>query len=189
MIKRPKTPILIAAIILIMIAVLLLIGRAPFGPTGEIGLWTGDIKSQYNSQRFADPYTFTHITHGIGFYLILLFLFKRLPARTLLVLAILLEAGWEVLENTEFIIERYRATAIARGYFGDSVLNSVGDILVTVFGAFLAVKFPKGAIIAAFIFLEIFLALTIRDNLTLNIIQLIYPIPAIQQWQLFDYNF
>lgn len=182
--SRLKTPILITAIILIMIVILLLIGRAPFGPTGEIGLWTGDVKSQYNSQRFADPYTFTHITHGIGFYLILLFLFKRLPARTLLVLAIILEAGWEILENTEFIIERYRATAIARGYFGDSVLNSTGDIIVTVFGTLLAIKFPKGAVIAVFIFLEIFLALTIRDNLTINIIQLIYPIPAIEAWQL-----
>lgn len=99
-------------------------------------------------------------------------------------LAILLEAGWEILENTEFIIERYRATAVARGYFGDSVLNSTGDIIVTVFGAILAIKFPKGAVIAVFICLEIFLALTIRDNLTLNIIQLIYLIPAIEAWQL-----
>lgn len=183
--SRFKTPILITTIIIIMIVILLLIGRAPFGPTGEIGLWAGDVKSQYNSQRFADPYTFTHIAHGIGFYLILwFFLRRRFSAGILLVLAILLEAGWEILENTEFIIERYRATAIARGYFGDSVLNSAGDIIVTVFGALLAVKFPKGAVIAVFIFLEIFLALTIRDNLTINIIQLIYPIPAIEAWQL-----
>lgn len=179
-----KALILAAAIIVIMIVILLLLGRTPFGPTGEIGLWAGDVKSQYNSQRFADPYTLTHITHGIGFYLILWFFFRRLPAGVLLVLAILLEAGWEILENTELIIERYRATALARGYFGDSVLNSAGDILVTVFGALLAVKFPKGAVIAAFLFLEIFLALAIRDNLTLNIIQLIYPIPAIESWQL-----
>lgn len=178
-----KALLWVAAIIIIMIAILLLMGRAPFGPTGEIGLWAGDIKSQYNSQRFADPYTFTHITHGIGFYLILWFLFRRFPAGTLLALAILLEAGWEILENTELIIQRYRATAIARGYFGDSVLNSAGDILVTVIGALLAVKFPKGAVIAAFILLEIFLALAIRDNLTLNVIQLIRPIPAIQEWQ------
>ncbi|MBI4225340.1 MAG: DUF2585 family protein [Candidatus Sungbacteria bacterium] len=179
-----KYMLMLAAIIIIAAAILFLMGRTPFGPTGEIGFWTGDVHSQYNSQRFADPYSFTHIAHGVGLYLILLFFFRRLPAGAILLLAVLLEVGWEILENTEYIIERYRAIAIARGYFGDSILNSVGDILFAAFGAFLSIKFPKWALAAAFIFLEIFLALTIRDNLTLNIIQLIYPIPAIESWQL-----
>ncbi|MDO8575061.1 MAG: DUF2585 family protein [bacterium] len=177
--------VLAAIIIAIAILTLFSMGRTFFGPTGELGFWSGDIKSQFNSQRLFDPYTFTHIAHGIGFYLLLWFLFPRMSLGWRLVFATALEAGWEIFENTEFIIERYRAVTLARGYYGDSILNVAGDILVTIAGFLLAARLSMfRAIIAAFILIEIILAFLIRDNLTLNILMLIYPIPAIRTWQL-----
>ena len=175
----------VAAIALIAVIMLLSMGRTPFGPTGEPGFWSGDTESQFNSQRLFDPYTFTHIAHGIGFYLLLWFLFPRMSLGRRLVLATALEAGWEIFENTEFIIDRYREGTLARGYFGDSALNVAGDILVTVAGFLLAARLSAfRTIIALFLLIEIILGFLIRDNLTLNILMLIYPVPAIRTWQL-----
>lgn len=175
---------LAAGIVVLTVVILLLIGRTPWGPTGEPGFWSGGVESPHNSQRLADPYTFTHVTHGIGFYLILALVFAgRLPLGTLFLLAVLLESGWEILENTDLVIDRYREATIAIGYYGDSVLNSVGDILVTMFGFALAARLPVWFSILAFLLIEIVLAVLIRDNLILNVVMLIYPIPAVQIWQ------
>jgi hypothetical protein len=180
-----KHIVLIAAILAVVVVILFLMGRTPFGPSGEAGFWSGNIESQFNSQRLFDAYTFTHIAHGIGFYLILLFLFPRMSMGKRLVLAVLLESGWEVFENTELVIERYRAVTLARGYYGDSILNVMGDILVTAAGFLLAVRLSLlRFIFVTFILIEIILAFLIRDNLTLNILMLIYPIPEIREWQL-----
>lgn len=174
----------VAAITVFALVILFLMGRTPFGPTGEPGFWSGDIESQFNSQLLFDPYTFTHIGHGIGFYLLIRFLFPGMGLGRRLILATAIEAGWEIFENTEFIIERYREGTIARGYFGDSVLNVAGDILVTVAGFLLAARLSAlRTIIAVFLLIEIVLAFLIRDNLTLNILMLIYPVPAIRTWQ------
>lgn len=174
----------VAAITVFALIILFLMGRAPFGPTGEPGFWSGDIESQFNSQLLFDPYTFTHIGHGIGFYLLLRFLFPGMGLGQRLILAIALEAGWEIFENTEFIVERYREGTIAQGYYGDSILNVAGDILVTVAGFLLAARLSAlRTSIAVFLLVEIVLALLIRDNLTLNILMLIYPVPAIRTWQ------
>ena len=176
---------MVVTILAIVAVILFLMGRTPFGPSGEAGFWSGDIESQFNSQRLFDPYTFTHIAHGIGFYLILLFLFPRTSLGRRLVLAVLLESGWEVFENTELVIERYRTVTLARGYYGDSILNVMGDILVTAVGFILAARLSLlRFILVAFILIEIILAFLIRDNLTLNILMLIYPIPEIRMWQL-----
>ncbi|MBI2039368.1 MAG: DUF2585 family protein [Candidatus Niyogibacteria bacterium] len=174
----------LAGIFAATVLVLLFMGRTWWG-TAEPGLWTGGVGSAQNSQLLFDPYTFTHISHGIGFYLAFWLLFKkRLPFGTLLLMATALEAGWEILENTNLVIERYREVTIAQGYFGDSIANSLGDIAVTVVGFWLAARLPLIATIALFVGIEVVLALTIRDNLLLNIVMLLYPIPAIQAWQL-----
>jgi hypothetical protein len=150
---------------------------------GTIKLWGGGPNNPENSQQIFDWYSFTHVLHGFGFYFLLFLVAKRLPFGLRLVLAVGLEAGWEVLENSPMIIERYRQSALAQGYFGDSVLNSVSDTLTALSGFVLARVAPVWATVTLAIALEIFLALMIRDNLTLNIIQLIHPSDALSHWQ------
>lgn len=174
----------IIAIMAITAVILFAMGRTPFGPTGEPGFWSGDTKSQFNSQRLFDPYTLTHVAHGIGFYLILWVLFPKTSLGKRLVMAIALEAGWEIFENTELVIERYRTVTLARGYYGDSILNVLGDIFVTVAGFAAAARLSLKRTIFIFLLLEMALLFLIRDNLILNILMLIYPIPVIRAWQL-----
>lgn len=182
---RRKHFLAATAITLFAILILLAAGRTPFGAAEKFGLWSGDVESRFNSQRLFDPYTFTHVAHGLGFYIILWFLFPKTSVGSRFILAILLESGWEVLENTPIIIERYRAVTLARGYYGDSILNVFGDILVTGIGFMLAGRLSAlRFILLIFILIEITLAFFIRDNLTLNILMLIYPVPAIRIWQL-----
>jgi hypothetical protein len=147
-------------------------------------LWSGDVTSSENSQQIADFYTFSHIIHGLAFYAIFRLASRRKwSVGACLVAAVALEAGWEILENTPFTIERYRAATISLNYYGDSVLNSVCDMLFCVFGFFLARWLPVWVSVALAIAMEVGVALVIRDNLTLNIIMFLYPIEWIKAWQ------
>jgi hypothetical protein len=159
-------------------------GRKLWGTSGVPGLWSGDIWSSHNSQFLTDPYTFTHITHGILFYALLALAAKSLPLSTRLLITVGLEGAWEVLENTNMVIERYRAETVSLNYFGDSVVNSMGDILACTFGFYLASRLPTRATVIATVAMEILLVLWTRDNLTINIVMLIHPSHALKVWQL-----
>jgi len=159
-------------------------GRSPLGPDGRFGLWEGDIWSSENSQRVADPYSFSHLVHGMLFYGCLWLVARKLPVRYRFLIALTLEAGWELLENSPLIINRYREATISLGYVGDSVLNSLSDILMMALGFLFASRVRPRITVAGIIVMEASCALWVRDNLTLNIIMLIHPIEAIKAWQM-----
>jgi hypothetical protein len=172
------------AVLVLTAGVELWMGRSLLGPDGKFGLWEGNIWSSENSQRFADPYSFSHIVHGILFYAVLWLVARKLPVRHRLLIALALEAGWEMLENSPFIINRYREATISLGYVGDSVLNSLSDVLMMTLGFLFAFRVPARVSVAAVLLMETGCALWVRDNLTLNIIMLIHPVDAIKQWQM-----
>ena len=184
---RPLPPRLVVAIAagLILLAVLVLraIGHPWICTCGTVRLWFGGIHSGEDSQQFLDWYSWTHVLHGLLFYLGLWLLVRGLPLSHRWLLAILGEVGWEILENTPFIIDRYRTGTISLDYFGDSVLNSVGDVLSMIFGFWLAARLPVWASIAVGAAIEIVLLFAIRDNLTLNVIMLWFPMQALKTWQ------
>jgi hypothetical protein len=159
-------------------------GRKLWGVSGQPGIWSGDIWSEHNSQYMTDPYTFSHLTHGVLWYGLLSLVAKQVPVRMRFVLAVALEAAWEVFENTDMVIERYRAATISLNYYGDSVMNSMCDILASVVGFILAALLPARLTTIAAVVLEIALALWIRDSLLLNLVMLIRPMQAIRSWQL-----
>jgi hypothetical protein len=175
--------IFIAALVLTA-GIELWMGRSPLGPDGKFGLWDGDIWSSENSQRFADPYSFSHLVHGMLFYGFLWLAARKLPVRYRLLIALALEAGWELLENSPLIINRYREATIALGYTGDSVLNSLSDILMMTFGFLFAFRMRPRVTVAVIIAMEVGCVLWVRDNLTLNIIMLIHPMEALKAWQM-----
>jgi hypothetical protein len=178
------TYLLVAAgIIALQAAVLLAMGQPPICACGYVKLWQGDVLSSENSQHISDWYIFSHVIHGFGFYFLLWLIAPRMPLGLRFVLALGIEAGWEVLENTPFIIDRYRQSALAQGYTGDSVINSVFDTLAAAFGFFLARLLPVWMIVVLAIATELFVGYMIRDNLMLNIIQLLFPSAAISAWQ------
>lgn len=162
----------------------LLLGRIPICKCGYVSLWYGNTYGSGNSQHLTDWYTFSHIIHGMLFYGFLWLVARRLPVRTRLILAILLECLWEIAENSPFVIDRYRAVTSALDYTGDSVINSVFDILAAGLGFYLANKLRTWWIVVLIIFFELFTLYKVRDNLTLNVIMLVYPIEAIKTWQL-----
>lgn len=168
----------------VVAAVELWMGRLPLGPDGRIGLWEGNIWSAEQSQRFADPYTFSHTIHGMLFYAILWLVARTAPVEKRFVGAVILEGAWEILENSPIIIDRYREATIALGYVGDSVFNSVSDIVFASLGFLFAWRVRPWVTVAAIVAMEVGTAFWVRDNLTLNIVMLLHPIDAIKAWQM-----
>ena len=150
---------------------------------GYVKLWHGAVISGENSQHLTDWYTFSHVLHGILFYALLTFLFPRWPLGVRLLAALAIESGWELFENTDLIINRYREQALAQGYFGDSVVNSLGDMLAALGGFLAAWRLPVIGTIILAVALEAGMLYFIRDSLLLNTIQLIHPLDAIAAWQ------
>ena len=172
------------AIVATAASIELAMGRVPICTCGYVKLWHGVVNSSENSQHITDWYTFSHVVHGLGFYGLLWVVARRLPPGARFVLAVLLEASWEVLENTPLVINRYRAATISLDYYGDSVLNSMSDIVAMMAGFAFARKARVWASAAVAVGLETMMAIVIRDNLTLNIVMLLHPFEAIRRWQM-----
>jgi hypothetical protein len=177
-------PYLAVAIITIaMAAILIAMGRAPICTCGYVKLWHGVVFSSENSQHLSDWYSFTHVVHGFAFFGLLWLVARRATTHTRLVLATVIESSWEILENTDFVINRYREMTISLDYFGDSVINSVSDVGAMLVGFALARRLPVWASVLLVVCSELFLAWAIRDNLALNILMLLYPLDAVKLWQ------
>jgi hypothetical protein len=161
----------------------LAMGRKIWGIGGQAGVWSGDVNSSHNSQFMTDPYSFSHVTHGMLLYALLGLLARKVPVRVRALIVLMVESCWEIFENTDMIIQRYRAATISLHYYGDSVMNSMCDILACMVGFGLAYILPPRVSIIAVVALEVTLALWIRDGLLLNIVMLIHPVPAIRAWQ------
>lgn len=175
---------LIVSVVALVVGLELSMGRSLVYRHGPVRLWSGDINSDENSQQIADPYTFSHVIHGAAFYGLTRVLLGPQAPLLRAAVAIALESSWETYENTEQVINRYRAETIALGYYGDSVLNSVFDIAACGLGFLLAWRLPTRVTVAWVVAVEIALAITIRDNLTLNILMLLHPVAAIKRWQM-----
>ncbi|MFZ2484569.1 MAG: DUF2585 family protein [Minisyncoccia bacterium] len=182
--KKYKVAIIgLISVMLITGAIEYSTGRSLLGPDGMFGWWDGNIWGSENSQRVADAYSFSHIIHGMGFYAFLWLVARRVPVKYRFVMALVMEALWELLENSPIIIDRYRAATIAQGYVGDSVLNSVSDVVMAGIG-FVITKYSKiWVTVALIIAMEVGCLFWIRDNLTLNIVMLIHPIESLKTWQ------
>jgi hypothetical protein len=173
----------VAAIVLVTGAVLLAMGRVPICACGTVKLWHGVVFSSENSQHLSDWYSFTHVVHGFAFYGLLWLVGRRWSVGARLIAATVIEGAWEILENTDMVIERYREVTISLDYFGDSVLNSVSDILTMIVGFVLAMRLPVRVSVLVVVGLELFLLIAIRDNLALNLLMLLSPIDAVREWQ------
>ncbi|MGL4239051.1 DUF2585 domain-containing protein [Tabrizicola sp.] len=183
MIRRFSPTVVLVGIILLSAAYLLWIGREPICKCGYIKLWHGQVVSSENSQHISDWYTPSHIIHGFLFYGLLWLFARRLSLGWRLAIATLVECAWEIAENSDAVIERYRSVTISLDYYGDSVLNTVADVLAMVLGFWLASKLPVWATVAIILVFEAVTIWLIRDGLALNILMLTYPVEAVSDWQ------
>jgi hypothetical protein len=176
---------IVAGIVAAAALTLYLMGHPLICKCGYVKLWHGVVLSSENSQHLLDWYSPSHIIHGFIFYGLLWLASRWVPMSfgTRLVLAVGIEASWEVIENTEYLIDRYRGITVSLDYFGDSVINSTSDILLMIVGFYFAAKMPVWLTVAMGVALELFVGYIIRDNLTLNVVMLLWPLDSVLQWQ------
>jgi hypothetical protein len=171
------------ALTLLAAVILLFMGREPICTCGYVKLWHGVTVSSENSQHISDWYTFSHIIHGFLFYGLTYLIGRNWSIATRLAIAVMIEGAWEIIENTPMVINHYRTTTISLDYYGDSVLNSVFDIIWMALGFFAAMRLPIWATITLALGMEFGVAYMVRDNLTLNVIMLLSPQDWIKAWQ------
>ncbi len=170
-------------IVLLMVVLLRAQGRLFLCACGQFEIWTSDTCSANNSQHLLDPYSFTHVLHGVLFFWLIALVFRRMAPGWQLLLALLLEAAWEVFENSSFVIDRYRTATAALGYQGDTIVNSFGDLICAMAGLLVARYLGVYRSLMLFLFFELILILWIRDSLLLQILMLVRPVEAIKLWQ------
>ena len=178
-----RTAIIALLIIAAAAAVLLAMGRPPICTCGTIELWVNEGDSPKTSQMLADWYSPSHVIHGFLFYAFLWLAARRWPGELRFLAALLAELGWELLENTDWAIQRYREATIAIGYTGDSILNTMSDVAMMALGFWLARRLPVWVTLAAMIALEAAALVAVRDNLTLNVWMFLFPNQAVRAWQ------
>jgi hypothetical protein len=173
---------LVGLLLLLTAAALLAMGRDAICPCGTVKLWHGTAGAE-NSQHLTDWYTPSHVLHGFAFYFMMLLLVPRASFAYRLLGAVILEAGWELVENTPWLIERYRGTTVSLDYHGDSVINSMADLGFMMLGFWLASRLPVRAVILIAVAAEAVTTIVIRDSLLLNILMLLWPLDAVLAWQ------
>jgi Protein of unknown function (DUF2585) len=183
MIRRIPPLAIVAGIILLTAVYLLWLGREPWCKCGYVKLWHGVVVSSENSQHISDWYTPSHIIHGFLFFGALWLVARKLSFGWRLAIATLVECVWEIVENSDAVIERYRTVTISLDYFGDSVLNTICDVLAMVLGFWLASRLPVWATVALIVFFEAATIWIIRDGLALNVLMLLYPLDSVAGWQ------
>lgn len=184
---KPWTPrVLAASAALMAVAAVLLFtqGRVAWCKCGSLAPWSGDIWSLHNSQHLVDPYSFTHVLHGVAFFALLWPLRRWAPDGVRAVVAVAVESAWECLENSAAVIEKYREATISLDYYGDSVANSMADVVACAVGFTIASRVSWKVALGFFLATEVVLALWIRDSLLLNVLMLTFPIDAVKQWQM-----
>jgi hypothetical protein len=182
---RPWLPwIVMAAIFGVAAVALRLEGQRWWCACSQRFLWVGDVWTSHCSRHLADAYTLTHFSHGLIFFSVFALLMPRVRLAWRLCVSVALAAAWEVFENSEFVINRYRESTMSVEYLGDSVLNSLGDMLACVLGFAFARRFGIVTAMLVFVVIEIALMIAIRDNLTVGTLMLVFPIDVIREWQL-----
>jgi hypothetical protein len=179
--NRNLPTLLPLVILVLMTSILALLGRQWWCGLGDFAIW--NFEAKHSSQHIIDWYTFSHIIHGFLFFGALHACRSKVPTHLHLSLALLFEACWEVVENSPFIIDRYRTVTIALDYYGDAIFNSIADVGFCTLGFLFAARFPWKVTVSIAIAFELFTLYFIRDNLTLNVIMLLWPIDAIREWQ------